>query len=122
MMCTTMRVFVAFLLALASAHGFSVGDPLLPSKVALQRQESPSTLEVFQKAFVQGLLVGCLAFPQMAAAVSGGGLDYANLDITGEDFSNGKYKGKDFTQVSPSRYYTTRRTRRLQKNLKSRLF
>ncbi|GFH43859.1 hypothetical protein CTEN210_00332 [Chaetoceros tenuissimus] len=36
-----------------------------------------------------------------ANAVSGGGLDYANLDITGQDFSNNSktYKGKDFTQV-----------------------
>jgi hypothetical protein len=36
--------------------------------------------------------------PGVAGAVSGGGLDYANLDITGQDFSNGVYKGKDFTQ------------------------
>ena len=34
-----------------------------------------------------------------AGAVSGGGLDYANIDITGQDFSNNNYKGKDFTQV-----------------------
>ena len=40
----------------------------------------------------------CLA-PISANAVSGGGLDYANLDITGQDFSNASYKGKDFTQV-----------------------
>lgn len=34
-----------------------------------------------------------------AGAVSGGGLDYANLDITGQDFSNEAktYKGKDFS-------------------------
>ena len=32
--------------------------------------------------------------PQPAAAVSGGGLDYAGIDITGQDFSNSKaYKG-----------------------------
>eukprot|EP00585_Thalassiosira_rotula_P011281 CAMPEP_0196160082 /NCGR_PEP_ID=MMETSP0910-20130528/46646_1 /TAXON_ID=49265 /ORGANISM="Thalassiosira rotula, Strain GSO102" /LENGTH=229 /DNA_ID=CAMNT_0041425007 /DNA_START=85 /DNA_END=774 /DNA_ORIENTATION=- len=34
-----------------------------------------------------------------AFAVSGGGLDYAGLDISGQDYSNGNYKGKDFTQV-----------------------
>jgi uncharacterized protein YjbI with pentapeptide repeats len=35
-----------------------------------------------------------------AAAVSGGGLDYAGIDISGQDFSNSKaYKGKDFTQT-----------------------
>lgn len=39
-----------------------------------------------------------LCFAAPAGAVSGGGLDYANMDITGQDFSNGVYKGKDFTQ------------------------
>jgi len=35
-----------------------------------------------------------------AAAVAGGGLDYAGTDISGQDFSNSKvYKGKDFTQT-----------------------
>jgi hypothetical protein len=33
-----------------------------------------------------------------AAAVSGGGLDFAGSDISGQDFSHGNYKGKDFTQ------------------------
>jgi uncharacterized protein YjbI with pentapeptide repeats len=38
--------------------------------------------------------------PTAATAVSGGGLDYAGIDISGQDFSNSKtYKGKDFTQV-----------------------
>lgn len=34
-------------------------------------------------------------------AVSGGGLDFAGIDISGQDFSNNSkaYKGKDFTQV-----------------------
>lgn len=40
-----------------------------------------------------------LTFPTVAAwAVSGGGLDYAGTDISNQDFSNGNYKGKDFTQ------------------------
>jgi hypothetical protein len=38
--------------------------------------------------------------PLVALGVSGGGLDYANLDITSQNFSNGNYKGKDFTQGS----------------------
>lgn len=50
-----------------------------------------------------GVLASCLALvialPAASLAVSGGGLDFANLDITGQDFSNGSYKGKDFTQV-----------------------
>ena len=33
-----------------------------------------------------------------AFAVSGGGLDFAGLDISGQDFSKNNYKGKDFTQ------------------------
>ena len=45
------------------------------------------------------LLTLILTLPWAAYAVSGGGLDYANLDITGQDFSKGNYKGKDFTQV-----------------------
>lgn len=37
---------------------------------------------------------------QPSFAVSGGGLDYAGLDISGQDYSNSKaYKGKDFTQT-----------------------
>ena len=42
----------------------------------------------------------CLAFAVgPAGAVSGGGLDYVNLDITGStDFANANFKGKDFTQ------------------------
>ena len=46
---------------------------------------------------IAGLLVS--AAPVVCEAVSGGGLDYANIDITGQDFSKGNYKGKDFTQV-----------------------
>jgi hypothetical protein len=34
----------------------------------------------------------------VAFAVSGGGLDFAGIDISGQDFSKGNYKGKDFTQ------------------------
>jgi hypothetical protein len=36
--------------------------------------------------------------PMVAFGVSGGGLDYANLDISSQNFSGGNYKGKDFTQ------------------------
>lgn len=42
--------------------------------------------------------IAMAAFPTTSFAVSGGGLDYANIDITGQDFSKGNYKGKDFTQ------------------------
>jgi Pentapeptide repeats (8 copies) len=49
--------------------------------------------------FIVALLGLTLASPVAANAVSGGGLDYANIDITGQDFSKGNFKGKDFTQV-----------------------
>lgn len=46
------------------------------------------------------LALSLVMVPQASLAVSGGGLDYANIDITGQDFSNSNaYKGKDFTQV-----------------------
>ena len=57
----------------------------------------------FDVVLKNGVLASCLALmlalPAVSLAVSGGGLDYANLDITGQNFSNGNYKGKDFTQV-----------------------
>lgn len=40
-----------------------------------------------------------LMTPQVTVAVSGGGLDFAGLDVSGKDYSNSNYKGKDFTQV-----------------------
>lgn len=38
--------------------------------------------------------VPMLGAPAPASAISGGGLDYAELNLTGKDFSNGKYKSK----------------------------
>lgn len=38
--------------------------------------------------------VPLLVTPAPASAISGGGLDYAELNLTGKDFSNGKYKAK----------------------------
>lgn len=49
--------------------------------------------------FVAAVAGASVFSPETAYAVSGGGLDYAGLDISNEDFSNGNYKGKDFTQV-----------------------
>jgi hypothetical protein len=73
------------------------------------------------------LSASLVMIPLAAGAVSGGGLDYANLDITGQDFSRGNYKGKDFTQgtsgvwllvvgsglvVAPEKFDTTHRARK----------
>ena len=45
------------------------------------------------------LFVASSAVVPASLAVSGGGLDFAGLDISNQDFSKGNYKGKDFTQV-----------------------
>ncbi|CAM9730127.1 unnamed protein product [Chrysoparadoxa australica] len=37
--------------------------------------------------------------PPTALAISGGGLDYAGLNLKEKDFSKGSYKGKDFSGV-----------------------
>ena len=56
-------------------------------------------LSSVKNGFLASCLALVLAIPVASLAVSGGGLDFANLDITGQDFSNGNYKSKDFTQV-----------------------
>lgn len=51
------------------------------------------------RAAATALTLGLLLMASPAGAVSGGGGDFASLDISGQDFSNKNYKGKDFTQV-----------------------
>jgi uncharacterized protein YjbI with pentapeptide repeats len=60
-----------------------------------QHKSFPDT-QLFQglTAFIVTITLSLPAY-----AVSGGGLDFANLDISAQDFSNTNYKGKDFTQV-----------------------
>lgn len=52
---------------------------------------------VFFGSFLAAVFL--LMTPQVTVAVSGGGLDFAGLDVSGKDYSNSNYKGKDFTQV-----------------------
>jgi uncharacterized protein YjbI with pentapeptide repeats len=52
---------------------------------------------------VSAAIMTTALIPAASFAVSGGGLDYANIDITGQDFSKGNYKGKDFTQGTDER-------------------
>jgi len=62
-----------------------------------QAQEQGSMLRT---TFASSLLAVVLAIaPNAGLAVSGGGLDFAGLDISGQDFSDRNLKGKDFTQV-----------------------
>lgn len=51
------------------------------------------------RAAVSTMTLSLLFITSPAGAVSGGGSDFASLDISGKDFSNSNYKGKDFTQV-----------------------
>lgn len=78
------------------------------SKVDFLRDEAPNDsnreiqhqmLQTASNFFLASLLTIVLVPATSVLAVSGGGLDYAGLDISGQDFSNGNYKGKDFTQV-----------------------
>eukprot|EP00535_Pseudo-nitzschia_heimii_P004613 CAMPEP_0197177548 /NCGR_PEP_ID=MMETSP1423-20130617/3112_1 /TAXON_ID=476441 /ORGANISM="Pseudo-nitzschia heimii, Strain UNC1101" /LENGTH=282 /DNA_ID=CAMNT_0042627107 /DNA_START=53 /DNA_END=901 /DNA_ORIENTATION=- len=66
-----------------------------PAAVASISSRGPA----FWAATAAALVVALAALPQVSLAVSGGGLDYAGLDISNQDFSKGNYKGKDFTQV-----------------------
>jgi uncharacterized protein YjbI with pentapeptide repeats len=62
--------------------------------------DEASLVKYAKPVFLTSLLAAVLAIaPSAVIAVSGGGLDFAGLDISGQDFSNGDYKGKDFTQV-----------------------
>mmetsp|Transcript_15168 Transcript_15168/g.37190 ORF Transcript_15168/g.37190 Transcript_15168/m.37190 type:complete len:245 (-) Transcript_15168:2368-3102(-) len=55
---------------------------------------------MLKTALATSLLAAVLAIaPNAGIAVSGGGLDFAGLDISGQDFADKNYKGKDFTQV-----------------------
>ena len=60
-----------------------------------QAQEQP--LRQWQLPFLSAVAALTLSVPA-SFAVSGGGLDFAGTDISGQDFSKGNYKGKDFTQ------------------------
>jgi uncharacterized protein YjbI with pentapeptide repeats len=63
-------------------------------------EDELSILKHVKPVFLTTLIAAALAiFPQAGLAVSGGGLDYAGIDISGQDFSNADYKGRDFTQV-----------------------
>lgn len=73
----------------------------VPMKVKSQsRIESNDDLTKLISGSILGLGLS-VASVSPSLAVSGGGLDFAGIDISGQDFSNDSktYKGKDFTQV-----------------------
>lgn len=57
-------------------------------------QHNSATVASWTLAAVLLAGVPLLANPAPVSAISGGGLDYAELNLTGKDFSNGKYKSK----------------------------
>lgn len=64
-----------------------------------QNSRSPGfRATTFAATLLLGISFAFVAVPA-SLAVSGGGLDFAGLDISNQDFSKGDYKGKDFTQV-----------------------
>ena len=72
------------------------------SLISKAKNDSPSrqfTRSGLLATTAAALLLASSTFVQAAFAVSGGGLDFAGLDISNQDFSKGDYKGKDFTQV-----------------------
>lgn len=108
-----LRLLAVAACCLATSSAFVVprtSKPSLVTRQALWRHFvprdndvwDPETTNLVSKA-KNGFLASCLALvlaiPVASLAVSGGGLDFANLDITGQDFSSGNYKNKDFTQV-----------------------
>ena len=96
-----LRLLIAAALSPVLLHAFaptSVDHHVIKTQLdASPSSESTSNgpIPIF-KAFFS---IAPLAATSAAWAVSGGGTDYASLDLTGQDFSNGNYKGKDFTQV-----------------------
>ena len=119
--CMGMTLFLSFL---SMNDGFSPMGMSL-SQTSKYQQESPAYSSTYlngsknpsnedtdtihrkpnffsEAAISTAIFFAISASAMPALAVSGGGLDYANLDITGQDFSNNKYKGKDFTQVCSS--------------------
>mmetsp|Transcript_23223 Transcript_23223/g.32693 ORF Transcript_23223/g.32693 Transcript_23223/m.32693 type:complete len:236 (-) Transcript_23223:124-831(-) len=71
-------------------RGFIITKP----ELAISDKHNHVSMSVWATAV---LTTSC--FAPLAHAVSGGGLDYAGIDISNQDFSGASYKGKDFTQV-----------------------
>jgi len=95
--------FAATTIAFQPHFGISTLTPLFAAPRTGGDTASISTVFANQRrelsAAAAGLALGFLVVASPAGAVSGGGSDFASLDISGQDFSNQNYKGKDFTQV-----------------------
>ncbi|KAL7510457.1 hypothetical protein ACHAXN_007383 [Cyclotella atomus] len=83
----------------SSRHARSSTKLHASPKPASTDDGNPSPAAVFLKSTIAAATTFALASTNAVWAVSGGGVDYASMDITGQDFSNNNFKGKDFTQV-----------------------
>lgn len=85
------------------ASTIPVQSPSSPQPPVIEnpRRRCPGWIEAATTALFWFGMVAVTPLP--GYAVSGGGLDYAGIDISGQDFANGNYKGKDFTQGTTSR-------------------
>ena len=99
----------AFQASRGAAHIAAAARPTLSISPLFAKNEAPLTSSDVKKIQLSSSSITTAAAAAAAAlflataapvnAVSGGGLDYAGLDISNQDFSKGTYKGKDFTQV-----------------------
>lgn len=85
---SSVYVLLLCLIIASFAHGTSSSSSVVKQKLFSRRFLSKSV----------SALVLSLSLTAPSEAVSGGGKDFANLDIVDQDFSGQKLMGKDFTQ------------------------
>jgi uncharacterized protein YjbI with pentapeptide repeats len=77
----------------------STQSKALQSSMSLQAEKHTVSWHAAASS-VAALVLGVgLIAPVPADAISGGGMDYSGLTISGQDFSKGKYQAKDFSGV-----------------------
>lgn len=87
------------LLLVLPTMAWAFQNPLSLTKQSQQHVVDTTATPAPIKTAASWFAGACLALATSPAlAVSGGGLDFAGIDISGQDFSKTNYKGKDFTQ------------------------
>lgn len=93
---------LSFAVMMASCHAFAPSIHQIPvSSSAKTSTQLYSHESKIPQIVATSTAAALLTISTAANAVSGGGLDYAGLDISNQNFSNAPkdYKGKDFTQT-----------------------
>jgi Pentapeptide repeats (8 copies) len=79
---------------------FSTQSKALQPSMSLQAEKHTVSWHAAASSVAAALVLGVgLIAPVPADAISGGGMDYSGLTISGQDFSKGKYQAKDFSGV-----------------------